>query len=167
MVTTRYIACDYGTQNPTVYLDLRDDGDTIWVMDEYYYDGRARGKQKEDSEYADDLESFVGSDYPRFVVIDPAASSLKTTVKNRGFRVKDADNDVLDGIRAVSTMFFKKKLRIHRENCPNLMKELSSYSWDAKAVNRGEEKPIKQNDHACDALRYFIFTVLSKRRIYG
>lgn len=165
--TTRYITVDYGTLNPMVYHDIYDDGDTVWVMNEYYYDGRAKGRQKEDSEYADDLESFVGTDYPRYIIVDPSAASFKATLKKRGFRVKDADNDVADGIRAVSTMIAKRKIRVHRRNCPNLIKERSSYSWDEKAAARGVEQPIKQNDHCMDDLRYFVYTVIRKHRIYG
>lgn len=37
-----------------------------------------------------------------------------------------------------------------------------SYTWDEKAANRGEDKPIKENDHAMDAVRYFINTIVIK-----
>ena len=53
---TRNIAIDYGTNNPMVFLDIYDDGTTIWIMNEYYHDGSKDG-QKEDIQYADDLES--------------------------------------------------------------------------------------------------------------
>jgi hypothetical protein len=35
------------------------------------------------------------------------------------------------------------------------------YIWDDKAAMRGEEKPLKTNDHAPDALRYYCMTALS------
>ena len=35
-----FIACDYGTTNPMVFLDVYDDGDTFWIENEYYYDSR-------------------------------------------------------------------------------------------------------------------------------
>jgi PBSX family phage terminase large subunit len=165
--STRYIAVDYGTLNPMVYLDILDDGVTVWVVNEYYYDGRTTGRQKEDSEYADDLEAFIGGQQPRYVIVDPSAASFKVALKKRGMRVKDANNDVADGIRAVSTMLFNRKLKIHRTNCPNLLKERSSYAWDEKAAERGVEQPIKQSDHAMDALRYFVFTIIRKHRLYG
>lgn len=163
----RVIAVDYGTQNPMVFLDCRDDGDTVWVVNEYYYDGRARGRQKEDSEYADDLETFVGADPPRYVIVDPSAASFKATLKKRGMRVRDADNDVADGIRAVSTMMSKRKIKVHRLNCPQTLKEISSYAWDEKAAARGVEQPLKQNDHCLDALRYHIYTMIRKHRLYA
>ncbi|MEK8128679.1 PBSX family phage terminase large subunit [Paenibacillus filicis] len=161
----RYVSIDVGTQNATVYLDCWDDGDTVWILNEYYYDGRAEGKQKENSEYADELEMFIGDDYPIAIIVDPSAASFKTTIRNRGFRPKDADNEVLEGIRMMSTMIAKRKLRVHRTNCPNFLKEVSSYVWDEKATLRGVEQPVKHSDHCMDAARYFIKTIIKPRRL--
>lgn len=160
----RYISIDYGAQNPTVFLDCWDDGDTVWILDEYYHDGR-NTKQKENSEYADDLIRFIGDQQPRFVIIDPSAAAFKVTLRNRGIRTKDADNEVLEGIRKTATMIAKRKLKVHRKNCPNFLKEVSSYVWDEKAIDRGVEQPLKSNDHCMDSARYLIHTVIRTRRI--
>ena len=48
-------------------------------------------------------------------------------------------------------------------SCDNLIKEFASYIWDAKAGERGEDKPVKEHDHALDALRYFCMTVIKMR----
>jgi hypothetical protein len=37
-----------------------------------------------------------------------------------------------------------------------LREHLQSYAWDPKAADRGEDKPIKKNDHLPDALRYAV-----------
>jgi len=80
--------------------------------------------------------------------------------------VKDADNEVLDGIRMTSTMIGKRRIRIHKRKSLNpLRKEFASYIWDEKAVKHGEDKPIKENDHGLDALRYLIKTIISPRRL--
>lgn len=42
--TRRYVAIDYGTSNACAFLDIYDDGKTIWVLQEYYYSGREKGK---------------------------------------------------------------------------------------------------------------------------
>ncbi|MDP4163087.1 MAG: PBSX family phage terminase large subunit [Bacillota bacterium] len=160
----RYISIDYGAQNPTVFLDCWDDGDTVWILDEYYHDGR-NTKQKENSEYADDLIKFIGDQQPRFIIVDPSAAAFKVTLRNRGIRTKDADNEVLEGIRMMATMIAKRKLKVHRKNCPNFLKEVSSYVWDEKAIDRGVEQPLKQNDHCMDSARYLIKTVIRPRRI--
>lgn len=162
----RYISVDYGTQNPMVYLDIWDDGDTCWILNEYYYDGRSKGIQKDDSQYADDFEQFVGTEFlPAFTIIDPSAASFKAALRNRGYRIKDADNDVEDGIRMTQTMIQKRKIRVHRRNCPNFLKERASYIWDEKAQQSGKEKPVKQNDHCMDGTRYFVKTVITPRRL--
>ena len=160
----RFIACDYGTKNPMVYLDIYDDGDTIWIPNMYYWDSKRQQRQKTDAQYADDLEKMCGNELPDFVIIDPSAASFKLECKGRGFRVKDADNSVNDGIRTVAKLMTQRKIKIHREKCKPLIDELHSYVWDEKAALHGEEKPVKQNDHGCDALRYYCMTALPKWR---
>lgn len=166
MLARRYVAVDYGTSNPMVFLDIWDDGDVIWILNEYYYSGKEKGVQKEDSQYAEDFMAFIEADGPPlYTIIDPSAASFKVTLRNRGVRIKDADNDVEDGIRNVSTMIAKRKLRVHRRNCPNYLKERASYVWDEKAAARGVEQPMKQFDHAMDCSRYFVKTIIKPRRI--
>ena len=160
----RFIACDYGTKNPMVFLDIYDDGETIWIPNLYYWDSRKEQRQKTDAQYADDLEKMVGEEYPDFIVIDPSAASFKLECQGRGFRVKDADNSVNDGIREVAKLLTKGKIRIHRKNCQPKIDEFQSYVWDERAARMGEEKPVKQADHAMDALRYYVHTMLPKWR---
>jgi PBSX family phage terminase large subunit len=161
----RYVGVDYGTQNATVFLDCWDDGKTLWVVDEYYHSGRESGRQKEDSEYAQDLLNFAGSAPVRFVVVDPSAASFKVALRHRGMHTRDAQNDVIDGIRTVSTLLATRRLRVNRDRCPNLVREITGYVWDEKALARGVEQPLKQSDHAVDALRYLCHTIVIPRRL--
>lgn len=162
----RYITIDYGTTNPMVFLDVYDDGTTAWVMNEYYYDSKKEQRQKTDQEYLEDLKEFVGEEYPDFIIIDPSAASFKTVLRNNGFRAKEADNNVNDGIRVTAMMMSLRRLRIHKR-CVNTLLEIQAYIWDEKAKNRGEEKPLKQFDHAMDALRYYCKTIIPKWRLTG
>lgn len=152
--STRYIACDYGTTNPCVFLDIYDDGEVIRVDREYRWDSRAKHKQKTDEEYADDFMAFMGSSWCT-VYVDPSAASFIAALRRRGVYVIEANNAVLDGIRRVGALFQRGLLLVH-DTCTGLMDELGSYRWDDKAAARGEEKPVKQLDHAPDALRYFV-----------
>lgn len=171
----RYISIDYGTVNPMAFLDIWDDGDTVWVCREYYWNSRAEGgKEKDNSQYGDDLMEFIKfSDYaPTAVIVDPSAASFKIEMRNRGLRAKEtvdtinADNSVIEGIRNVNRLLTRRKIRIYKEACPNLTKEMQSYAWDEKAIqNGGKERPIKVNDHACDALRYYCQTIIRPRRL--
>ena len=158
----RYIAVDYGTTNPMVFLNILYDGTRVWVDGEYDYDSRRERKQKTDFEYADDFEAFAGCDHGVTVVIDPSASSFRAELSRRGYHVRAANNDVLDGIRLTATMISLRCVRVRAGACPNLEREMASYMWDEKAVLRGEEAPLKENDHTMDALRYFLKTIVRR-----
>ncbi|MCI9592276.1 MAG: PBSX family phage terminase large subunit [Lachnospiraceae bacterium] len=168
----KYIAVDYGTTNPCVFLEIWDDGETIWIDREYRWDSRSEearrtgNPQKTDAQYADDMTEFMGTapEEQCTIVVDPSAASFIAELRNRGFYVKPADNEVLDGIRAVATLLALRELMINK-SCRGLRSEMRSYAWDEKAAERGEEKPVKQMDHGADALRYFVKTILPSWRI--
>ena len=162
LLNNYYVSCDYGTQNATVFLLWAKQNDGTWaVIREYYYSGRDEDKQKTDSEYANDLDKWLDGITPQKIVIDPAAASFIAELKKRGYSVKKAKNDVIDGIRYVGMLLNEEKIVIHN-SCENTIKEFNSYTWDAKAADRGEDKPIKQHDHCMDALRYFCYTIVRK-----
>lgn len=152
--STRTITCDYGTTNPTVYLDVYDDGEKVRVHREYRWDSRQEHRQKTDEEYADDFMEFMGKD-PCAAIVDPAAASFITALRQRGVYVIEGNNDVLNGIRKCSTLLSHRDLLISTD-CEGLLDELGTYRWDDKAALMGVDKPIKQQDHGPDALRYYI-----------
>jgi len=165
-LSTRTISLDYGTTNPCVFLDIYDDGDTIWVDREYRWDSRVeQGKQKTNSQYGDDMVVFMGDnpDLQCEIVADPSAASFIVELKGRGYIVKPGDNEVEDGIRVVAALFQSGKIKVHKR-CEGLITEIRSYVWDDKAAQHGDEKPVKQLDHGPDALRYFCMTKLPKWR---
>ena len=167
--SVRVISCDYGTTNPCVFLDTYDDGDTVWVDREYRWDSRSNeakrtgNPQKTDAQYADDMVQFMGTEPERIcgIIVDPSAASFIAELRGRCLVVTPGDNEVLDGIRTVSSLFARKKIMIH-ERCEGLIDELHSYVWDDKAV--GIDKPVKEKDHAPDALRYRINNLPSWRK---
>lgn len=151
---------DYGSKNPfaAVLIGFNDDHHpALWVEKEYYWDSQAMGYSKTDAEYARDLQREFGG-YPiKLIYLDPSAQSFETELKRAKMPVKQAKNEVLDGIRCVATLLSQGDLVIKR-NCLNLLKEIESYVWDEKSIRLGEDKPIKLRDHALDALRYVLFT---------
>lgn len=158
-----YVSVDYGTRNPTVFLLWqREKGSERWVcLKEYYWDGRKRQRQKTDGEYAEDLLVFLGSAPVRCIVVDPSAASFITELRQRNLPVQNADNRVLDGIRTVGELLREERLAVSAR-CTNTISEFRAYVWDEKAVQRGEDRPVKEHDHAMDAVRYFVSTVLSR-----
>lgn len=159
----RYVSCDYGTQNATVFLLWNKGRDGVWYcIREYYYSGRDKGKQKTDSEYADDLKEWLDGTKIKAIIVDPSAASFIAELRKRGYKVLKANNDVLDGIRLVG-MLLNLGLLKFATSCKETRKEFASYIWDEKALEHGEDKPVKQYDHCCDAVRYFVSTVLGSK----
>lgn len=160
----RLIGVDYGTTNPCVFLEIFDDGTTLWVWREYYWDSIKEMRQKTDAQYADDLKVFIGPNNDAEVIVDPSAASFKAELSARNIFHVDADNEVLDGIRMVSTMFQRKLVRVHKR-CVHFIAEHQGYAWNPKSAARGVEEPLKQNDHTCDGFRYPVKTKINSWRV--
>lgn len=161
---THYIAIDYGTQNATVFGHFIDDGVNLWLDDEWYHSGKNSGIQKTDRQYGDALQAFCKDKPIQFIIIDPSAASFKAEVRQRGIRTKDADNEVLDGIRVTSTLLGLRALRLNRR-CKNTIREMQSYVWDEKPTDKGKEQPLKKDDHGPDMVRYGVKTIFTPRRL--
>ena len=161
---SRYVSCDYGTQNATVFLLWNKGVDGKWYcIREYYYSGRDKGKQKTDAEYADDFKKWLDETKIKAIIVDPSAASFIAELRKRGYKVIKAKNDVLDGIRLVAMLLNLEKI-VFSSSCKETIKEFASYIWDEKVAEKtGEDKPVKQHDHAMDAVRYFCSTILGNR----
>jgi PBSX family phage terminase large subunit len=125
---------------------------------EYRHDPRQTFVQKTDAQFSTELRGWIGNDQPEWVAVDPSATSFKVQLFHDGLtNVVNARNDVLDGIRLVGSLLHAGHLQIH-ESCTGLLDELPGYSWDPKAALRGEDKPVKVDDHGVDSARYAIAT---------
>lgn len=156
---------DYGAVNPFCCLlvgvstgKYTQRGKMMWVEKEYYWNPNPKtgtGKQKTNHEFANDVEKFLADYGVKQVYIDPSAASFKLELQRRGLPVIEANNEVLDGITMLASEMNRGTLVICSE-CKNTIREIESYVWDAKASEKGLDKPKKQDDHAVDALRYVI-----------
>lgn len=154
-----YISIDYGTLNP-FSAGLWCVGKKCAVrIAEIYYSGREEKKQKTDEEYCDMVEQLAGDKPIRAVVVDPSAASFIEALRRRsGFKVRHADNDVLNGIRTTSDFLRDGRIKIHA-GCKDTIREFGLYRWDEKAES---DRVVKENDHAMDEIRYMVMTVLKK-----
>ena len=158
-----YISCDYGILNPTSMGLWALESNRAIRIKEYYYDGRAN-QPCTDEEHYQALERLAQGYNVQFVIVDPSASSFIECIKrHHKFKVRKANNDVIDGISNVSTLIANDKIFIC-ESCKGILKELALYRWDNKAE---KDKVIKENDHACDDMRYFVNTVAGNRLLKG
>jgi len=145
------VGVDYGTTNATAAV-LCAISPNRWpqirVEAEYYYDSAKKGRSKTDQELVKDIKDFIGYKNVSAVYVDPAAASLKIALRQADLPVLDANNDVLLGIKICSKFIGGKNILIHK-SCTTLREHIQSYAWDSKAADRGEDKPVKKNDHVC------------------
>lgn len=170
------IGVDYGQQNATTYqaAGLNINTRRIEGLTEFYHSGRDSGKQKSPSEYAGELLKMTDALHEKYacsmfyVYIDPSAQGLAEEIKRlarqtRAYNilVKDAENDVNIGIQRTQKCFTYGVATVS-ENQENLIRELGTYEYDPKSIEAGKEKPLKVDDHCCDAWRYLIMGLWSK-----
>lgn len=185
----RWISCgiDYGTRNPfaAVMLGLGVDS-RLYAVSEYRYDGQQHHRQKSEAEYSQSVREWMagieipgagtrdertGLIIPRYGVtpewtcVDPSARSFINQLGRDGLVPTKARNQVLDGIRNVASLLAMNRLAVH-VSCEALIAEIPGYSWDDEKAMKGEDVPIKADDHSCDALRYGIHTSEAAWRPY-
>jgi PBSX family phage terminase large subunit len=154
----RFRTIDFGYRNPFVCLWIAIDyDDNVYVYDEHY---RAEMKIKE---HADVILRKSGqhkfTDYG-----DHEDQQSIAELEDYGIYCLPVDKEKKLGIDRVKLFLHQKRLFIF-SNCVNLLREFELYRYPeldtdhTSRLNREEkEDPIKDNDHALDALRYLIST---------
>ncbi len=155
---------DYGSVNPFVCLLIgvstgkyTQTGKRLWVEKEFYWDPKKKGRQKVNSEFAQDVYDFLEPYAVKNIYLDPSAEAFQLELRKRGMHVVHANNDVENGIQMMTSEMKKGNLYV-MEECVNTIREIESYVWDSKAADKGDDQPLKKDDHACDALRYVMAT---------
>ena len=153
---SRYVvSMDYGIQNPTAMLLWGLSGGVWYLIEEYYHSGRETGHQHTDQEYYEALERLAGDRAIDWLIIDPSATSFIALVRQKKrFKVRKANNEVLDGIQKTASALQLGLITIGT-GCKRTIEEFGLYSWDPDR----DDTPIKENDHAMDAIRYFVNTM--------
>lgn len=167
VVSDYCLSMDYGTMNAFAALLWAKSGDVWYAIREYYYSGRAEGKQKTDEDYAKDIDAWCGDivvpnggKLP--TIIDPSAASFIALLRKRDerYKVVPANNDVADGIRETANALENGHIKVSKR-CKCWFEEISGYVWDKDCV---DDRPVKVNDHLMDAMRYFVKTKRVIRR---
>jgi PBSX family phage terminase large subunit len=158
------VGVDYGTSNAfaAVLIGVNcgkytQEAPMMWVEKEYYWDSKKTQRQKTSAEFADDIKAWLEPYSVKSVYIDPSAAHFRLDLQRRGIHPVNADNDVNNGIIKVTSEMKAGKLFVCSE-CVNLIREIEGYVWHPKCKEKGEDEPLKQNDHAVDALRYAVNT---------
>ena len=167
--TVHALTVDFGWENPTAALLVGIDYDNNWWIRDELYRSHLQTEQ-----LATILKQKMGTTQYTYKIGDSAASqeianleaqgiSLTPVIKSSG---SSRESSITAGIRLIQDKLKvqgngKPKLFISR-SCSNLIWEMETYSYPEGRENQNaSEEPIKENDHALDALRYLALTVNS------
>jgi hypothetical protein len=176
-----YLAFDFGFRNPFCCLNIQvDPSDNVYVWDEYYERGLTSVQHADrlksiiqwrvdggyyDPSGADESQSIINvfrdthayhNRHLDAVMLDPAPNDWRSGVE----RVKEFLKltpvwDTMGPTNKVAPKLFVS------ERCQNTIREFNTYRVKEQSEKLGEkmdpkEEPRKKDDHAMDALRYFI-----------
>ena len=168
------ICCDYGVSTVTTFgvMGIKKDvknGNSYYLMEETYYDAQQKGVAQSDSDRVEDilrLQTKWGLGRKNTLYLPHDAASLKAQCrKDKRIRMKVrtyAPNTFRD-INQIQDLFNDNRFHIHR-SCKNSITQAQTYCWDTKAQQRGEDKPLKVDDHCPDMWRGGIFGPRHNRR---
>ena len=174
---TRYWTIDFGTRNPFVWQSWAEDHDgELYLYREWYKTGELIGS------HARTILGTVtrpgGPGEPERVWLEPRPRSIICDHDLQGRMILEdalgmgtapAMKSVLEGIQAVSARFASRRLHVfsdaqmtrdpilidsHRPT--SFVEEIGGYVWDITAKVNGEDRPVKEDDHAMDCARYMV-----------
>jgi PBSX family phage terminase large subunit len=143
------LGIDFGYTNPACVLRITVDSDShYFITEEWYHSGKTIEQL---IEYAISLGSTK-------CYGDPANPEGIEKCRRAGLNMRDVNKNIVAGVDHIREMFKQGRIHIHPD-CKNLIMELETYRYpDKKSDANEQEKPIKDNDHALDSLRYAIYT---------
>ncbi|WP_433465716.1 PBSX family phage terminase large subunit [Spirillospora sp. CA-128828] len=160
------VGIDYGTTNPFAALALGLGVDNVlYLGHEWRWDSKQQRGQLTDAQYSERLRAWLKGIgvHPQWTIVDPSAASFVTQLHQDGLTPAAGDNAVLNGIRTVASLLGRGRLKVHA-SCHGFINEIPGYSWDPDKAAKGEDAPIKADDHSLDAARYAVHTTQSAWR---
>ncbi len=145
-----FYGLDFGFNNPSALVK-------IGILDGKVYAEEIFYETKLTTNDLTDIIKIYGITRSSEIFCDAAEPKTIEEIKRMGLNAKPADKSVYDGIQAVK----EHPLFITR-NSTNILKEIRSYKWKTDKDGHVLDEPVKFMDHALDAMRYAIFTKMTK-----
>lgn len=137
---------DFGWHTSAVLKIIRQ-GDHYHVEDEWYQPHKTTGQ------IIDAVKAFT----PNRTYPDEAEPDRIKEMEDAGIYCLEVSKKIEPGIDKVHEIIKQNRLTVSAK-CQNLIYEFETYCYpDTKSDRNPDEKPIKMNDHALDALRYALF----------
>lgn len=168
------LGMDYGSSNMTCYSLIgftEIAGRKEWhQIHEKYYDAKREGVGQTDAERVEDIlkiqENFNLSRSSTFYTSHDAGN-LETALrkdKRIHMKIKQYMPDSKLAIQTMDSLFYTNQLKIYKGNTETI-KQLRGYEWDSKAAGKGEDRPVKIDDHLIDSLRAPIMYGRDKKKV--
>ena len=180
---TRFWAIDFGFVNPFVWQDWAVDPDGVAYLTAEIYQTKRTVDQhaKAILHHVMDQRKQVGRKgewneaKPRAIICDHDAEGRAVLERELGLSCLPAYKVVTEGVQAVQMalrprangkrgIYLMRDSRIHPADVDLLdakkptctTEEIPGYIWDEGAGKTPKETPLKENDHGCDSMRYFV-----------
>lgn len=150
----RIVGIDWGYTNPYAFLLIGIDRDNhYWIITERYE------TQKTTEDIIQVMQTIKKDDDFNDVYPDPAEPDRIAQLRKAGFNCKEVSKDKVKGIDTVRSLLKDGRIHVH-SSCKNLIAEFETYHYPDKKPNKNEsEEPVKEGDHALDALRYALYNL--------
>ena len=164
----RYAGIDFGTVHPTAMGWYGRDKETgVWWKVREWVATPEDSARMTTADYMDIFERITEElgGIPRMnLTIDygGGGEALAREAEKRRWMPVNPDKSVLDGIATMARMLSTHRLYISPA-CRDTIQAIRIYRWDQKASERGEDKPIKQDDDPVDETRYVCSTFIEPR----
>jgi phage terminase large subunit len=151
------LACDDGYVDPRAILFIQRTGTEILVFDEIYHSRHLAETCV--SEVVERCEQN-GWPLPQIAAGGAESKELKYRFRKANIPYRAKPHKVVEGIKEVRRQILDgqgvRSLLVNRR-CKNLITEITdSFRYPAQGGRRDDEKPLDGNDHACEALRYWV-----------
>lgn len=149
------LGIDFGYTNPSSIIPIKVDSDNhYWILEEFYKTHQTTEQIAEQAKLYKSTKVYA----------DPAEPDRIEILRKMGLNCREVSKDIVAGVDRVRELFKQGRIHIHPD-CKNLIHELETYRYPDKKPDANEaEKPVKENDHALDALRYALYMVEPESR---
>lgn len=163
----RCISADFGIRNPTVVLfgAIDPENGILYIYHCYY---QANTLLPHHAKAIKPLIEAIPNGLIRFMVGDPSMRNKSADVLNGksvqglyqeyNLYFSEGNNNMEAGIMRLNSYIDRGKLKIFR-SCVDLVREMLGYKYPEVSMDEEknlDERPIKRDDHAPDALRYMV-----------
>jgi len=153
---SRWIGLDFGyTNHPTAIVDVRLSEGELWIDEIEYKTGMLNpviGKTLRENGINSSIDIIADSAEPKSI----------DEIKAMGFRIEPAEKEPGSKMNGIDILK-RYKMNITRRS-KNIRRELLAYKWKEDRIGKPMNEPVKDFDHAMDAIRYVALNKLREKK---